>query len=194
MGSKDSAGSQLADARQADAGQCLMKVGPCGADARRGSLVAGAKSAAGGHSDHRQPPSRRRSLGTGSTDDAVVDSPVYGPAGQAAVRCCASADRGRTRQRSSATRATARRRSAPGSADGASLTRSPSGPTRSATASTRQPRRPAPSFRPQIYKRRYVVERCFNRLKQWHGIATRYDKTADSYQAAVTLASLLMWA
>ncbi|MEV7797239.1 hypothetical protein AB0O68_35695 [Streptomyces sp. NPDC087512] len=26
------------------------------------------------------------------------------------------------------------------------------------------------------------------------GIATRYDKTAESYQAAVTLASLLMWA
>ncbi|MEU7508663.1 transposase, partial [Streptomyces lavendulae] len=33
-----------------------------------------------------------------------------------------------------------------------------------------------------------------NRLKQWRGIATRYDKTAQSYQAAVTLASLLMWA
>ncbi|RZE59899.1 IS5/IS1182 family transposase, partial [Streptomyces albidoflavus] len=26
------------------------------------------------------------------------------------------------------------------------------------------------------------------------GIATRYDKTAQSYEAAVTLASLLMWA
>jgi transposase len=35
-----------------------------------------------------------------------------------------------------------------------------------------------------------VVERCFNRLKQWRGIATRYDKTADSYRAAVTLAAL----
>jgi transposase len=34
----------------------------------------------------------------------------------------------------------------------------------------------------------------FNRLKQWRGIATRYDKTAESFQAAVTLASLLMWA
>ena len=29
---------------------------------------------------------------------------------------------------------------------------------------------------------------------QWRGIATRYDKTAESYEAAVTLASLLMWA
>ncbi|ATL31181.1 transposase [Streptomyces formicae] len=33
-----------------------------------------------------------------------------------------------------------------------------------------------------------------NRLKQGRGIATRYEKTAESYQAAVTLASLLMWA
>ncbi|RKT06997.1 transposase [Streptomyces sp. 3211.6] len=38
-----------------------------------------------------------------------------------------------------------------------------------------------------------VVERCFNRLKQWRGIATPYDKTAQSYKAAVTLASILMW-
>ncbi len=51
-----------------------------------------------------------------------------------------------------------------------------------------------PRFDKQLYKQRNVVERCFNRLKQWRGIATRYDKTADSYQAAVTLASLLMWA
>nr|WP_078893804.1 transposase [Streptomyces sp. NRRL S-1022] len=41
---------------------------------------------------------------------------------------------------------------------------------------------------------RDVVERCFNKLKQWRGIATRYDKTTESYQAAVTLAALLMWA
>ncbi|MEU9750019.1 IS5 family transposase, partial [Streptomyces niveus] len=51
-----------------------------------------------------------------------------------------------------------------------------------------------PAFDKQLYKRRNVVERCFNRLKQWRGIATRYDKTAESYQAAVALASLLMWA
>ncbi|MDX3372396.1 IS5 family transposase [Streptomyces sp. ME02-6987-2C] len=50
-----------------------------------------------------------------------------------------------------------------------------------------------PAFGRELYKRRNVVERCFNRLKQWRGVATRYDKTAESYQAAVTLASLLMW-
>ncbi|MGW3458000.1 IS5 family transposase [Streptomyces albidoflavus] len=51
-----------------------------------------------------------------------------------------------------------------------------------------------PAFDRAAYKHRNVVERCFNRLKQWRGIATRYDKTAESYEAAVTLASLLMWA
>lgn len=51
-----------------------------------------------------------------------------------------------------------------------------------------------PTVDREIYKQRNVVERCFNSLKQWRGIATRYDKTAESYQAAVTLASLLMWA
>ncbi|WP_374106250.1 transposase [Streptomyces sp. BV286] len=51
-----------------------------------------------------------------------------------------------------------------------------------------------PAFDKHLYKRRNVVERCFNRLKQWRGIATRYDKTAECYQAAVTLASLLTWA
>ncbi|QIK09755.1 transposase [Streptomyces sp. ID38640] len=51
-----------------------------------------------------------------------------------------------------------------------------------------------PAFDKQLYKQRNVVERCFNRLKQWRGITMGYDKTAESYQAAVTLASLLMWA
>jgi transposase len=49
-----------------------------------------------------------------------------------------------------------------------------------------------PAFGKQVYKRRNVVERCFNRLKQCRGIATRYDKTTESCPAAATLASLLM--
>jgi transposase len=44
------------------------------------------------------------------------------------------------------------------------------------------------------YRRRNTVERCFNQLKGFRGIATRYEKTATSYEAAVTLASLLLWA
>jgi transposase len=46
----------------------------------------------------------------------------------------------------------------------------------------------------ETYRRRNTVERCFNRLKGFRGIATRYEKTATSYEAAVTLASFLLWA
>ncbi len=44
-----------------------------------------------------------------------------------------------------------------------------------------------------VYKARNVVERCFNRFKQWRGLATRYDKTATNYAGALTLAAILMW-
>lgn len=50
-----------------------------------------------------------------------------------------------------------------------------------------------PAFDPSIYKGRNVVERSFNRLKNWRGIAMRSDKTARNYQAGVTLAATLIW-
>lgn len=48
-----------------------------------------------------------------------------------------------------------------------------------------------PAFDGRVCKRRKVVERYFNRLKQWRGLAARYDRAAESHQAAVTPASLL---
>jgi transposase len=45
----------------------------------------------------------------------------------------------------------------------------------------------------QIYRGRNVVERSFNRLKQWRGIAMRSDKTARNYHAALCLAATLHW-
>ncbi|RAJ45527.1 DDE family transposase [Kitasatospora sp. SolWspMP-SS2h] len=50
-----------------------------------------------------------------------------------------------------------------------------------------------PGFDREVYRLRNVVERCFNRLKQWRGLATRCDKTRESFQAAVTIASILLW-
>jgi transposase len=38
-----------------------------------------------------------------------------------------------------------------------------------------------PAFDRQAYKQRNTVERCINKLKQWRGLATRYDKTATIY-------------
>lgn len=35
--------------------------------------------------------------------------------------------------------------------------------------------------------------RCINRLKQWRGLATRYDKTATIYLAGLRLAAIFIW-
>ncbi len=51
-----------------------------------------------------------------------------------------------------------------------------------------------PAFYKTAYKKRNTVERCINKLKQWRGIATRYDKTATAYQAALHLAAIHIWA
>lgn len=45
----------------------------------------------------------------------------------------------------------------------------------------------------QRYRGRNVVERCFNQLKQWRGIAMRSDKTARNYHAGLCLAATLYW-
>jgi len=45
----------------------------------------------------------------------------------------------------------------------------------------------------QRYRGRNVVERCFNKLKQWRGIAMRTDKLARNYRAAIALAATLIW-
>lgn len=43
------------------------------------------------------------------------------------------------------------------------------------------------------YRGRNVVERCFNKLKQWRGIAMRSDKTARNYHAGLCLAATMQW-
>ncbi len=43
------------------------------------------------------------------------------------------------------------------------------------------------------YKNRNVVERCFNQLKNWRGLATRYDKHALVFRGGVVLAAILLW-
>jgi hypothetical protein len=43
------------------------------------------------------------------------------------------------------------------------------------------------------YRGRNVVERCFNGLKQWRGIAMRTDRLARIYRAAICLSATLIW-
>lgn len=49
------------------------------------------------------------------------------------------------------------------------------------------------NFDSDRYKQRNVVERCFNRLKQWRAIATRYGKHAVIYRGGIVLASIILW-
>ena len=49
------------------------------------------------------------------------------------------------------------------------------------------------AFDAQDYKNRNVIERAFNQLKNWRGLATRYDKHALVYRGGVVLASILLW-
>lgn len=50
-----------------------------------------------------------------------------------------------------------------------------------------------PSFSSDRYRDRNVIERGFGKLKQWRGIATRYDKYATTYLGGVTLATILQY-
>lgn len=45
----------------------------------------------------------------------------------------------------------------------------------------------------EIYKARHLIENFFCRLKQYRAIATRYDKTARHFLAAVYLAAAVVW-
>ena len=54
-------------------------------------------------------------------------------------------------------------------------------------------RRDPIGFSKHLYKARNLVERFFNRIKQFRRIATRYDKLAENFLAAVKLAAVRVW-
>ena len=58
-----------------------------------------------------------------------------------------------------------------------------------AKANRRAPRK----FDRHIYKERHLIENFFARLKQFRAIATRYDKTARNFLAAVYLTASAIW-
>lgn len=49
------------------------------------------------------------------------------------------------------------------------------------------------SYDATLYKDRNTVERCINRLRNWRGIATRFDKTPESYEAGLHLCGAMLW-
>ncbi|MFB7978477.1 transposase [Streptomyces vinaceus] len=50
-----------------------------------------------------------------------------------------------------------------------------------------------PSFDREAYKQRNTVERRINKLNEWRGLATRYDKPATIYLAGLHLAAIFIW-
>ena len=49
------------------------------------------------------------------------------------------------------------------------------------------------SFDAEDYKHGNVVERFFNRMKNWRGLASRYDKLAVVFRGSVVLAAIVDW-
>ena len=56
-------------------------------------------------------------------------------------------------------------------------------------ANRRSPR----EFDRELYKARHLIENFFAKLKQFRAIATRYDKTARNFLAAIHLAASAIW-
>ena len=49
------------------------------------------------------------------------------------------------------------------------------------------------SYDKELYKARHLVENFFCKIKLFRAIATRYDKTARNFLAAIHLASTVIW-
>lgn len=50
-----------------------------------------------------------------------------------------------------------------------------------------------PKTDPHLYAKRHVIENGFQRIKQWRGLATRYDKLAITYRAGILLRAITLW-
>ena len=50
-----------------------------------------------------------------------------------------------------------------------------------------------PTFCKNKYKQRHKIENMFGRIKDWRRIATRYDRRADIFMTAITIAAIVIW-
>jgi len=46
---------------------------------------------------------------------------------------------------------------------------------------------------PALYRQRHPIENMFAKLKDWRRIATRYDRCADIFMGAITLAAIVIF-
>jgi transposase len=61
------------------------------------------------------------------------------------------------------------------------------------TIARRSNERRSGSFNQRNYRKRNIVERLINRLKQFRRIATRYEKRASNFSAMITIASIFLF-
>jgi putative transposase len=54
-------------------------------------------------------------------------------------------------------------------------------------------RKAAIPYDKSLYKERNLVERFFNKIKHFRRIATRYEKTAHSFAAMLSLVGAVIW-
>lgn len=64
--------------------------------------------------------------------------------------------------------------------------------TEAVIPSTRSRKRPIPHDS-VAYRERNRIERAFCALKDWRRVATRYDKLARNFEAAVAIAASVIW-
>jgi putative transposase len=49
------------------------------------------------------------------------------------------------------------------------------------------------AYNVELYKERNIIERFFNKLKQFRRVATRYDKLLENFMGFVKLAAIAIW-
>jgi transposase len=52
---------------------------------------------------------------------------------------------------------------------------------------------PSNPYDADLYKERNIIERFFNKLKQFRRVATRYDKLLANFMGFVKLAAIAIW-
>jgi transposase len=62
-----------------------------------------------------------------------------------------------------------------------------------AVVPSRRNRKAQRDYDKELYKARHLIENFFAKLKQFRAIATRYDKTARNFLAAIHLAASAIW-
>ena len=56
-----------------------------------------------------------------------------------------------------------------------------------------QPRHTYVAYDEAAYRRRHRVEQLWGRLKEWRAVATRYEKTAESFLGVLYVAAAMDW-